>query len=204
LFAQVLPLCATLQGLELLHASAVAVDGQIAAFAATSGTGKSTLATQLIARGATLVTDDVLAVELRGDSLVAHPGAGLISVDAAQYRELPRSGQERLGTIVGRSAHLLIGGRPTGEALPIRNFYFVRRDSRYTSLSVQQVKAPNPRELIASVFLLYVASPSRLENLLGIAAHLAEHVRVAEVLIPLSGTEPAAVAEAVERDFERA
>jgi hypothetical protein len=57
----VLPL---LQGLRhlVLHASAVEVDGRVLAFVGSTGTGKSTLAAALTARGARLVCDDAMVI----------------------------------------------------------------------------------------------------------------------------------------------
>ena len=71
---QVVGFAATLQGLEVLHASAVAIDGRAIAITAPSGVGKSTLATALMRLGARPVTDDVLAVEGDGTRLMSHPG----------------------------------------------------------------------------------------------------------------------------------
>lgn len=53
----------TLRGHTVLHASAVAVDGQVLAFVGPSGIGKTTLAAVMCLDGATLVTDDVLVVD---------------------------------------------------------------------------------------------------------------------------------------------
>jgi hypothetical protein len=52
-----------LQGLLCLHGSAVGVAGTAVAFLANKGGGKSTIATALCARGATLITDDMLPVD---------------------------------------------------------------------------------------------------------------------------------------------
>ena len=54
----------SLGGHCVLHASAVSVEGGGIAFAGPSGSGKSTLAAMFCARGARLVTDDVLRLEL--------------------------------------------------------------------------------------------------------------------------------------------
>jgi hypothetical protein len=51
------------RGHLVLHASAVSFGSQVAAFAGPSGTGKSTLAAACVARGARLVTDDVVCLE---------------------------------------------------------------------------------------------------------------------------------------------
>ena len=55
-----------LRGHPVLHASAVEVGGRGLAFVGRSGMGKSTLATAFCARGAALITDDVLRIDLDG------------------------------------------------------------------------------------------------------------------------------------------
>src|SRR5436309_3387291 len=57
----------TLKGCSVLHASAVEVSGQVVAFVAGSGMGKTTLAALCCASGAKLVTDDVLRIETARD-----------------------------------------------------------------------------------------------------------------------------------------
>jgi hypothetical protein len=54
-----------LQGLVSIHGSAVVVDGLAIGFLAPSGYGKSTLAAALLQRGGALLSDDVLALDLR-------------------------------------------------------------------------------------------------------------------------------------------
>ena len=61
-------------GRVVLHASAVASHGSAFAFLATQGAGKSSLAAALSGSGCTLLADDLLALEPRGDSVLAHPG----------------------------------------------------------------------------------------------------------------------------------
>lgn len=58
-----------LKGLCVLHASSVSVDGVALAIAGPSGGGKTTLATQLCAAGAELITDDVLPLDFGVDSV---------------------------------------------------------------------------------------------------------------------------------------
>ena len=71
---------ALLHGAVLLHASAVeGPDGAVAIVAA-QGSGKSSLAAQLALDGWPLVTDDILAVERRGEQIVAHPGPNLMNI----------------------------------------------------------------------------------------------------------------------------
>ncbi len=71
-----------LSGFELLHASAVLTRAGVVAFAATSGGGKTSLAAEMIRRGALPFSDDILAVEDRDGRLLAHPGPPLLNLPA--------------------------------------------------------------------------------------------------------------------------
>ena len=75
--AQVLPLAAALRGMEILHASAVEMAGRAVAFLGSSGVGKTTLAARIVVRGARLVTDDVLAVDMANGAVRAYRGVPL-------------------------------------------------------------------------------------------------------------------------------
>ena len=98
LFAQVLPLAATLQGFELLHASAVELDGRTIAFVAPPGTGKTSVAAHLVAGGALLLTDDVLAFESRDDGVIGYPGVRNIAIAAQELDAMSQLGRARLGS----------------------------------------------------------------------------------------------------------
>jgi hypothetical protein len=58
------------RGFFVLHASAVAINGQAVAFVGTKGQGKSTMAATLFERGHSLLADDVVALDLNDP---AHP-----------------------------------------------------------------------------------------------------------------------------------
>lgn len=68
------------RGLLVLHACAVARDGQVIAFIGESGWGKSTLAEAFCQRGYTLLTDDVMGVDFDED------GRPLVVPSYAQIR----------------------------------------------------------------------------------------------------------------------
>jgi hypothetical protein len=72
--SQVLSYCLLAHGIEPLHATAIVVDGQAVAFLGSSGIGKSSLAAAFMQKGYLLLTDDVLALEFRGENVWARPG----------------------------------------------------------------------------------------------------------------------------------
>lgn len=66
-----------MRGEPVLHASAVQVDGRALAFVGYSGMGKSTMATLMCAAGGSLITDDVLRLDLGPVSSGGSPGCYL-------------------------------------------------------------------------------------------------------------------------------
>lgn len=79
----VLYCCRLLAGETLLHAAAVEREAGAVAIAASSGAGKSSLTLALMQRGARLLSDDVVAMEPRGDRMLASAGPPLMNVPAA-------------------------------------------------------------------------------------------------------------------------
>lgn len=75
LLHQVLPLALSRTGRFVLHACAVETDSGTVAFLGQSGSGKSSLAAACCRRGAALVADDALALDVHGETVRAWPTA---------------------------------------------------------------------------------------------------------------------------------
>jgi hypothetical protein len=99
LLNRVLPNVGIAHGHEALHASAVETALGVVAIAAPSGTGKSTLASELMRRGWPLFADDVLILARRPGGIEAEPGAPQMNV-AAGATVAERLG-ETLGVLAG-------------------------------------------------------------------------------------------------------
>lgn len=184
LFAQVLPLAAALQGLSLFHASAVALGGRGLAFSAPSGTGKTSLAAHLVARGATFLTDDVLAVEPATDGLLAHPGAGITSLDESEWRAMSPDGRDRLGRRVGRSDKSHFALDVAQQPVPLVAMYLLRRNSQAECFSIERSRTVEPSRLLGSAFVTFVRTPEYLMHQLEACARIAESVDVFDVVVP--------------------
>jgi hypothetical protein len=184
-FAQTLPLAAALQGLEVFHASAVAVGGRVAAFVASSGTGKTSVAAHLVGLGASFVTDEVLAIEAVGDSVVAHPGPARLSIEDSEVRRIPDGQRPRLGVPIGRSDKLMIETEPTTTPLPLGALYFLKRPVADVSrVTINEADTTATRALLGSGFLSYLETQERLRNHLEVCSAIAERTRLYDVLIP--------------------
>lgn len=87
----------------LLHASCVDLAGSGVVLLGPSGCGKSDLALRLIDSGARLVADDRVAIERRGDRLIARPPqaiAGLIEVRGLGIMRTDHCPSSLLGLVV--------------------------------------------------------------------------------------------------------
>ncbi len=190
---QVLPLTASVQGLEVFHAGAVAVDGGVIAIAGPSEAGKSSLAAALIASGAaSFFTDDVLAVDAGAFGLVAYPGTTLIGIPHDQAASLPAElFAGRPLRVDGRKAVVAIHGER--RALPVRAFLRLTPDP---GVRETHFEACRPDRLMATTFDGVSRTPERLLRLLRVGAMLAGEGSALELRYR-PGSDPGAIAAAV-------
>jgi hypothetical protein len=180
LFAQVLPLAGVLQGLELFHASAVSVGDAVIAFVGPSGIGKTSLASRLVLRGASFVTDDVLAVERSGNAVVAHPGPPFLALPNAD-RDLLDSRRGALGTVVGSSDKLHVSPPRVRGAMPLRVVYHLERGR---ALRIAKLGPDGAHRILGSAFAPYLTLPERLRRHLEIAQLVSSSVCQFRLVVP--------------------
>jgi hypothetical protein len=78
---------AMMRGFELLHASAVTLASRVLAIAGGTGAGKTSLAIELMDRGASLFADDVLVLRREPTGIRIYPGPPVMNVpDASRER----------------------------------------------------------------------------------------------------------------------
>jgi HPr Serine kinase C-terminal domain len=173
LVAQVLPFAAALQGLEVLHAGAVVVEGEGIALSGPSGSGKTSLALALQRRGAELLADDVLAVERAGDGLLAHPGAPISGIDLAEAERLGMQGRrEHAGVLVVNAREQVARAALVPGPVPLGALFLLDPKREGPEQPAFETEG-DPRQLLASTFNLLLASPERLAGLLDVCARLA-------------------------------
>lgn len=195
---QVLPFAAVLRGLETFHASAVALDHRAVGFVGASKAGKTSVALNLVRRGAGLLTDDVLAVDIRGGRPFAYPGAGVVSLrhdeDAAMRRrhDRPEMGAELESD--GEASRTLMTRYES--PAPLSVLYFLERVGTGAT-RFERIDAPDPRLLLAASFNFVVRTPERMRTQLSVCACLASRTPMFWVRIGPE-TDAAGVARAVE------
>jgi hypothetical protein len=178
LVSQVLPFAAVLHGLEVLHASAVILDGQAVAFVGPSRAGKTSLALELCRLGASFVADDVLAVQRDGAALIGHPGSPVAGLDRGEAQRVPDSvaASELLGA---NTRELLLRMRAAAVPTRLASLFFLERradgpaEPRFEPMT-------DARMLLGATFNMLLATPERLLGLLDVCA-LAARGRVERV-----------------------
>jgi hypothetical protein len=163
---------ALLQGYEALHAGAVALRGDVIAIVAATGGGKSTLVTELLGRGATLMTDDVLVIQSRApDAPLAYPGPPLMTVPSAR---VPASAE----TILSMEGEQWIGLPAAPEPLPLKALVLLdRRSDRATGTSPASMKrVDSPLTPLLSSLMRFPRTAERERSRFVLASELAERV----------------------------
>ena len=181
---QALPIAATLQGLETLHAASVIVHGRTLALAGPSGVGKSSLLRRLMDAGGTFVADDVIAMERVEDHVIVHPGPSWVSLRPAELAALERAGLARgRAHITGKSTDH-VEGRSGGTRLSA--LLLLERSPELDTVTVEPTP-PDPGELLALSFNFLVETPDRLFRMLDVFSCLSASARVLRVRSPLHG-----------------
>jgi hypothetical protein len=185
LVGQALPFAALLQGLEVFHASAVAIGGRALALVGAPLAGKSSLAAALVLGGSRFVADDVLAIERDGDSVLAHPGVGLLNLRHSAAEQLSGEERARLGRLVGRDESALrLAVEPYPGPLPLAAVVFLERRDGRGALALEMAKPLDPRLLLAGSFNFVVRTPDRLERQLDACSAVARSAKVYRALVP--------------------
>jgi hypothetical protein len=176
LVGRILPWASLLRGNEVFHASAVRLGDGAVAVIGPSGAGKTSIAVQLVLRGAGFLTDDVLALERTGGEVLAHPGASIASVRPSERDAIPRASWRALGSVLGHHEKTYVELPREAEPWPLRAIYYLVPGEDAPTGEIAPM-APDPRQLLASTFVLSVRTPERLRNQLDVCADLARTAR---------------------------
>lgn len=130
-----------LRGEETLHATVVSIEDKAVALLGPSGCGKSTLAACLVARGARLVTDDVLRLRYEMETAYAFCGPVRLKLFEDSARCLPGrlSPKGRFNRLSGKMLiDVEVGGRR--EAYPLAALAWLGDSPSGTDIEVERIR----------------------------------------------------------------
>jgi hypothetical protein len=166
------------RGYLVLHASSVAIDGGAVIFLGNKGWGKSTMAATLYGRGHQLISDDVVAIDLR------EPGTPMVIPGFPQFKLYPEAVVSSLGDDYETLPELAEGyekrGRPVTERFaqqpfPLKSIYTLGGGS------VIMLKSLDPQ--VALLSLIANSYMSRFGKQLLHGAEASTHLRQCTRLI---------------------
>jgi hypothetical protein len=192
LIGQVLPFAALLHGLEVFHASAVAIDGAAVLLAGASGLGKSTLALNMHLGGAGFLADDSVAIELADGRFLAHPAIATAKAREGARDLLREDERGALREVVVADEHETRYRVATPPApLPLGAVCMLELGEEPGALAAGKGKA-DPWELLGSTFNDVIRDPGRLQGQLDLCGRIAEDVPCLRVQVgPRPGPEAA-------------
>jgi hypothetical protein len=170
LLGQVLSFALLHRGIEQLHATTVAVDGQAVAFLGNSGYGKSSLGGAFLRAGYSILTDDLLVLEANGRGFQAHPGPPRIKMFPEMAREfLP--GQAAGDAMNHTTRKMIIPLRPEQTArqkTPLRAIYVLNTPAASARSRRVSIRGMSHRkaflELLTNTFNTVNSEPERLKS----------------------------------------
>lgn len=185
----VLSAALTLRGEEPLHATVLEREGRAFALLGPSGAGKSTLAAFLVARGARLVTDDMLRLTFANGRAMAHHGPHRLKLFDEQARLLlPEA--VAAGHFNRLSGKLMVEppADATNRALPrpLAAMFWLG-DSPPRSDEVRSARLSGTalaRALLSSAMNIRYHAPDRLARQMRFAGRVAETVPVHALAYP--------------------
>ena len=172
--------CSYLRGYELLHASAVATPGGAVALVSGTGAGKTSLAAELLRRGATLLCDDVLALDRVNGRLGGHAGPAVMNLPDAVA---PLRGEHELATFPGERWVAL--ERAASRPQPLRGICMLERRAG-EKLALEPIDCTTI-DLLPHAFAFRGAperDARRFEVLSEVAAEVPVHRLVGDVDVP--------------------
>lgn len=222
LLGTVLALWLERRGTSILHASTVVMEGRGVAFMGWKGSGKTTLAVDLVCGGWPLLVDDLLALSVGSDGVLAHPGYPMLRLTPEQIRTFIGKGAsfprvhpefEKRRVPVGEGF-----GAFQPEAVPLSRIYLVQRRSAPSERPGGSASASVPASpvridplsrrdaLLALLQHAYLrdAGPGMgfMEERLSGLGRVAEYVSVATLQYPSGFGHMAAVRQAIQEDLQ--
>jgi hypothetical protein len=152
-------------GDETLHATVIESGGQAIGFLGNSGAGKSTLASYFLRKGSRLVTDDLLRVTFRDQSVMAHPGPQRIKLFPESAAEFMQRETYTVAVNPFTTKQLIVpaADQRMAKGAPLRALYLLdlhENGDQINSIGVERLRSGEATlSVIASTFNAAVKTP---------------------------------------------
>ena len=184
LMGQVISMALVKQGIEPLHATVVVVDGEAIGFLGDSGFGKSTLGAAFLEAGFTILTDDLLVIEINGLDFIAQPGPARVKL-FPEPAELLLPGQSEGATMNPTTPKLvlpLIDSQTWSKAAPINNLFVLNAPDNDTPTDEVVICRLSRRQacikLVENTFNTVIQGPARQLQQFDMATELAAGLQI--------------------------
>jgi hypothetical protein len=202
---QVLSYCLLARGIEPLHATAIVVGDQAVAFLGDSGFGKSTLAATFLQKGYSLLTDDVLALEFRGETVWARPAIARMKLnpDSADAvfcgrRSIP------MNSFTSKMIFALNDSQHGNRMVPLQALYVLPHKPSKSRILVRRLSGRSSfLPIVQNTFNDTVLHPDRLKQQFAFAGRLASLIPIKRLSYPRRLDMLPAVADAILADISR-
>lgn len=120
------------RGVVVLHGSAICIKNKIIGFIGSSGSGKSTTAALFNSEGYPLFTDDVLAVDIENERVVAYKGSPYIKLNPDSAERVTGKRVSRLGKVYPSSPKRVYEAKneKKSDKREVEKIYVMNRNSR--------------------------------------------------------------------------
>ncbi len=203
------------EGFPALHASAVTINNQAAAFTSHSGNGKSTLAAAMLQAGAALLTDDILPIENQKGEYWGRSGLPQVNLwpdQAAYFLDNTNEEFEKVVPDMPKKrapVEALKNGAFCPEDRSLACIYIPRKSDQPSSRTDIEIVPVLPAEAVIEL-VRYSFIPANICEKLGWQAHrldffarLVEQVPVRRLLYPAGFEHLPQVTEAVLEDLKK-
>lgn len=209
LLGQVLSFALVKQGIEPLHATVVAVEGEAVGFLGDCGYGKSSLGAAFLAAGHSLLTDDLLVLREEDRGFLAYPGLPRVKL----FPEVARSlfGKRVQGTPLNNLISKLIipldRRQSCRSATPLKALYVLTsaaggaRSQKVIIRRLSRRRAFLP--LLRNTFNAAIVQPERLKRQFLLAGRLVSKVPIKSLSYPKDLSLLPSVREAILADLKR-
>lgn len=171
----------------VLHGSAVLVNGKAVIFSGDSGAGKSTTAAAMVARGYSLITDDVVAIKYNNDgNLVMVPGPSKVKLWSDALCKLNKTSDGLVQVISKENKFEVPINHSVPNEIPIAGFYELNHDNETQIITLDEItKIGKIQTLIKNTYRYIMLKPmGKLNRHLHDVAKLSANIKMYRILRP--------------------